>query len=163
MEQLERAERYLGKVRAIYTGVFAQSHDRRSHEDDLVSFFMHCYHVRDWIAHLNKVGVTAKDIDTFINTNPCLQICADLCNGSKHCELTRTPRSGSQPHVTGKAYEASTWFVGSGGGEVLRARYSIMTSTGVVDALQLAEQCMDCWRQFVAELTLKHQDSGAQP
>jgi hypothetical protein len=152
MEQLERAERYLARIRAIYAGTFAQSHDRGVCEDDLISFFMHCYHVRDWIIRLNRVGVRAKDVDSFINANRCLQLCADLCNGLKHCKLDRTARSGSQPLVSGKTYEASTWLTGSGGGEVLRAKYSIVTSTGLVDALQLAEECMQCWRNFFFEL-----------
>lgn len=162
MEQLERAERYLAKIRAIYAGTFAQSHDRSVYEDDLVPFFMHCYHVRDWIIRLNRVGVKAKDVDSFINANRCLQLCADLCNGSKHCKLDRAARSGSQPHVSGKAYEASTWLTGSGGGEVLRAKYTIVTSSGLVDALQLAEECMECWRKYVAELEEKFkQQSGS--
>jgi hypothetical protein len=158
MEQLDRAERYLAKIRAVYAGAFAQSHDRRSYEDDLVSFFMHCYHVKDWIVRLNKLEVTSREVDIFINSNPCLQVCADLCNGSKHCELDRPARSGTQPHFTGKSYEASTWFTGSGGGEVLRAKYTILTSSGFRDALQLAEECMACWRQFVSDLEVKYRE-----
>lgn len=157
MEQLQRAERYLSKVRAIYQGRFAQSHDRYSYEDDLLSFFMHCYHIRDWIIRLNKIGVTGKEVDAFINSNVCLQICADLCNGTKHCQLDRAPRSGSQPHFAGKSYEASTWLTGSGGGEVLKAKYTIMTSSGFVDALKLAEECMECWRRFVDDLEARYQ------
>lgn len=161
MEQLKRAERYLARVRAIYTGTFAHSHDQRDYEDDLLSFFMHCYHIRDWIVHLNSVGLTAKDVDNFINANRCLQLCADLCNGTKHCKLDRAARSGSQPHISGKAYTASTWFTGSEGGEVLRAKYVIITSNGSVDALQLAEDCMECWSKFVVELETKfNQQSG---
>lgn len=155
MEQLGRAERYLAKIRGIYAGTFKQSHDRDVYEDDLVSFFMHCYHIRDWIVRLNRVGVKAKDVDDFINANLCLRLCADLCNGSKHCKLDRAARSGSQPHISGKVYEASSWLTGSGGGEVLRAKYSIVTSIGIVDALQLAEECMECWRKFLDDLDAK--------
>lgn len=162
MEQLKRAERYLARIRAIYAGAFAQSHDRGDYEDDLLSFFMHCYHIRDWIIRLNRVGLTARDVDNFINANRCLQLCADLCNGTKHCKLDRAARSGSQPHVSGKTYEASTWLTDSGGGEVLQAKYVIVTSNGSVDALQLAEDCMECWSKFVVELETKfnHQSGG---
>lgn len=157
MEQLERAERYLSKIRAVYSGAFAQSHDRLSYEDDLVSFFMHCYHVKDWIIRRNKIGVTSKEVEAFINSNRCLQVCADLSNGSKHCELDRPARCGSQPHVAARTYDASTWLTGSGGGEVLRAKYSIVTSSGAVDALELAEECMTCWRQFVDDLQFRYE------
>lgn len=161
MEQLKRAERYLARIRATYAGTFAQFHDRDQYEDDLLSFFMHCYHVRDWIIRLNKAGVTARDVDSFINANLCLQLCADLCNGTKHCQLDRQTRSGSQPHLAGKTYQASTWFSGSEAGEVLQAKYVIITSDGLVDALRLAEDCMECWSEFVAELQTKfNQHSG---
>lgn len=161
MEQLERAQRYLNRMRSIYAGVFAQDHNRQDYEDDVLSFFMYCYHVRDWIVRLNRVGVTAKDVDQFINSKPCLRICTDLCNGSKHCTLTRPARSGSQPHMTGKQYSTSTWLTGSGGGEVLQARYTILTTQGAVDALGLAEECINCWQTYVGELAAKSSAGGA--
>lgn len=160
MEQLERAERYLIRMRAIYAGVFAQDHNTHDYEDDVLSFFMHCYHVRDWIVRLNRVGVTARDVDQFIDAKPCLRICTDLCNGAKHCRLTRPARSGSQPHVAGKQYSASTWLTGSGGGEVLQAKYTIVTSQGTIDALALAEECIECWRIYVGELAAKPMSGG---
>lgn len=156
MEQLARAERYLGKIRAIYAGTFSYSHDKMLYEDDLLSFFVHCYHVRDWIVRLNNVGVTARDVDAFISTKRCLQICADLCNGTKHCELNRSPRSGCQPHVSVKKYESSTWLTGSGGGEVICAKYTIFTSDGQIDALQLGEECMSCWQEYIAALKSRY-------
>jgi len=152
MEQIERAERYLQRVREIYQGIFSVSHDKARYEDDLLSFFMHCYHIRDWIIHLNKVGVTAKQVDEFIARHEALNICADLCNGSKHCRLTRSPRSGSQPHVTTKAYRSANWHAGSGGGDVIRGKYGILTKSGIIDALLLAEQCMALWRKFVCDM-----------
>lgn len=154
MEQLARAERYLGRIRRIYEGVFSSAgHDKEEYEDDVISFFMHCHHIRDWILHLNKVGISATQLDDFINSNEALRVCADLCNGSKHCRLTRKPRSGLQPHVADKAYQASTWFTGSGGGEVLQAKYAVMTSSGTVDALGLAEECMALWRQYILDMS----------
>lgn len=161
MEQLERARRYLMRMRSIYAGVFAQDHSRHDYEDDVLSFFMHCYHVRDWIVRLNRVGVTAKDVDQFIDGNPCLRICTDLCNGAKHCRLSRPARSGSQPHLTGKQYSASTWLTGSGGGEVLQARYTIVTSQGTIDALALAEECIQCWQAYVEQLAAKPENHDA--
>lgn len=153
MEQLERAQRYLERVKAIYAGVFSSKHhDKNAYEDDLISFFMHCYHIRDWVIHLNKIGVTASQVDAFINKHESLRICADLCNGSKHCKITRSLRTGKQPHVAGKTYRSSTWLTGSGGGELLKGKYSILTSSGDIDALELAEQCMRLWSGFIAEM-----------
>lgn len=38
MEQLDRAMRYLERIREIYAGTFAMRHDRGRYEDDVVSF-----------------------------------------------------------------------------------------------------------------------------
>jgi hypothetical protein len=156
VEQLERAGRYLERIRAVYAGIFSTHHDKDGYEDDVISFFVHCYHIRDWIIHLNRVGVTAVDLDAFINKHEALRICADLCNGSKHCKLTRTLRTEKQPHISGKEYRSSTWYSGSGGGEVIKGRYSILTSSGRIDALELAEACMGLWSQYVSEIEAAH-------
>jgi hypothetical protein len=150
VEQIERANRYLERLRSLYCGIFTTSDDRDLYEDDAITFFMHCYHVRDWIVHLNKVGITSSQVDEFINSHDELKICADLCNGSKHCRLQRNIRSGSQPHIAGKSYDTSTWLVGSGGGNVVKGRYTVVTASGNIDALELAERCMALWSEFIA-------------
>ncbi|MBB3103535.1 hypothetical protein [Azomonas macrocytogenes] len=143
MEQLERARRYLDRLRSLYSGIFTTSADRDLYEDDAISFFMHCYYVRDWIIHLNKVGITASQVDEFINSHNELKICTDLCNGSKHCRLERNIRSGRQPHIAAKRYDTSTWLTGSGGGNVVKGRYTVVTASGTIDALDLAERCIE--------------------
>lgn len=155
MEQLERARRYLERMRTVYAGIFAQSHDKDLYEDDVVSFFMHCYHVRDWILHLNNVGVTSKELEEFINQHEEMRVCADLCNGAKHYRLTKTPRSGAKPHLGGRNYRSSTWLTGGGGGEVVKAQFSIVTSNGVRDALEIAEKCMSLWDAYVKGLSAR--------
>lgn len=149
MEQFDRAHRYLVRIRSIYAGIYAGDHKKQEYEDDVLSFFVHCFHIKDWIVHLNKIGVTAKQVDEFINASECLKICADLCNGTKHCILTRSARTGRQPHMSGRQYKSSVWFTGSGGGEVVQGKYSIVTAAGVVDALNLAEECMRSWENFI--------------
>lgn len=46
MEQVERTERYLNRIRKIYEGTSILWEERRYYEDDVISFFMHCYHMR---------------------------------------------------------------------------------------------------------------------
>lgn len=100
-------------------------------------------------------------VNVFINRHEALRVCADLCNGSKHCKLSRTTRTGLQPHIALKHYNASTWLMNEGGGEVLEARYSIVTSAGVIDALALAEQCMKLWTDLVAAIRARQTKGGA--
>lgn len=149
--QLERSRRYLQRLRDIYAGVFNDGNTKQTYEDDVLSFFMHCYHVRDWLIHAEVAPVQAKKVDEFISGSSCLKLCADICNGVKHCKLTKPPRSGCQPNFSGKEYKSSLWLSGSSGGELLQARYTIHTATGPVDALDLAENCVQSWSDFIAE------------
>jgi hypothetical protein len=159
MEQLERAKRYLERIRGIYSGIFSGSgHDKQSYDDDVISFFIHCYHVRDWIIHLNCVGITSSEVDKFIDSHMPLRICADLANGSKHCRLTRTLRTERQPHISGKEYR-TTWYSGVDGGESMRAKYTISSYMQIHDALLLAEECVVLWDGFVEQMRLHNNAS----
>ncbi|MCK4842621.1 MAG: hypothetical protein KAT04_12190 [Methylococcales bacterium] len=156
MEQFDRTKRYLQRVKDIYSGIFSSSgHDKESYDDDVISFFIHCYHIRDWIIHLNKVGVSAKQVDFFINSHTALKICADLANGSKHCKLTRSLRTKKQPHIVGKTHETTTWLTGNGGGEHMKSKYSILSGENIYDALELAEESVLLWEQFIEEMKNK--------
>lgn len=153
LEQLERTKRYLKRMNEIYSGIFSSSgHDKEAYDDDVVSFFIHCYHVRDWIIHLNKLGITARQVDSYIDSHRALRICADLANGSKHCNLTRSMRGDSQPHIAGKERHTSTWLTGSGGGEVMKCKYTVLSDAESFDALELATECVLLWESYVQKL-----------
>ena len=153
LEQLERSKRYLKKVEEIYAGIFSSSnHNKEIYDDDVISFFIHCYHVRDWIIHLNKLGVTAQQVDSYIDSHQPLKICADFANGSKHCKLTRSLRTDHQPHISGKERYTSTWLSDNGGGEVMKCKYTILSGTNLIDALELAKECVRLWESYISEL-----------
>lgn len=151
MEQIERANRYLQRIREMYKGILHPRQDRDYYNDDVLSFFVHCYHIRDWILELSKIEITRREVDKFINTHEPLKICADLSNGSKHCTLKRM-RTEKQPHIVSRELKASTWITGSSGGEVLKCKFKILTANGFYDALELAEECIKLWEIFTNEL-----------
>ena len=153
MEQFERTKRYLARLEAIYEGVFSSSgHDQDAYDDDVISFFIHCYHIRDWIIHLNTLGITSKQVDGYINQHKVLKICADLANGSKHCKLTRSMRTNRQPYISGKERRTSTWLTDNGGGEVMKCKYTIVSNTEILDALELARECVELWQSYIDNL-----------
>jgi len=104
-EQLARAGRYYESVRQLRTGASnARGVDaqRRAvndavvrYSDDVWSFFIHAWHVRDWIKHDVSLPIDIRDrILAGVNASRWLCICADLANGRKHFELSR-PRVGA--------------------------------------------------------------------
>jgi len=153
MEQLHRVQRYLDRIREIYEGCPQRYERVEFYEDDVISFFIHCHHLLDWLPTLNKAAVTKVELNEFINNHKELRICADLCNGEKHCRLERL-RSGKQPHLASKDWHITTYTPESGKPVTFRAKYRILSNYGVHDALELAETCMNLWRDQVRKIAL---------
>ncbi|EKG6594684.1 hypothetical protein O3806_004697, partial [Salmonella enterica] len=101
---------------------------------------------------LNTLNIRASHVDIFINEHQALKICADLANGSKHCKLTRSMRTGRQPHIAAKQKQTSTWYSGTGGGEVMTCKYTILCDGKLYDALQLARECIQLWDSYISAL-----------
>jgi hypothetical protein len=113
------------------------------------SFFIHCHHIGDWIIQLNIVGVSEKDINAFINAHKELRICADLCNGTKHCVLTKKMRTVRQPHLAGMSFtsiEMPDQIC------TIKGKFQILSENEFYDALDIAESCMRLWDDFVAAM-----------
>jgi hypothetical protein len=152
MEQIERSRRYLVRMSEMYRAAPFRE-DKEQFADDVLSFFIHAYHIRDWIAELNKIGIRKEDVDAFMNQHEELRICADLCNGSKHCHL-RSARTGKEPHL------ASRSFISSGTNDVMHStqcKFSVFTGEKFIDALELAERCMELWDDFVGQMSRSSQ------
>ncbi len=149
MEQINRVERYLQRIRNVYSG---ENHilwdDRKSVEDDILSFFIHCHHLHEWVANLNVVGISHKDLKQFIESHESLKICADLANRSKHCKLTRKQWSQVKPHLSGTQYQSN----GNADFPGISGKFSVVTQNEVIDVLELAESCWKHWSIYLNNL-----------
>ena len=160
MEQAERARRYLERVRNAYAGVPYRDDGREYYGDDIYTFFVHCHHIGDWIVALSLVGVTQKQVSALIDSHIELRICADLCNGAKHCKLTRRTRLDSQPHVATARLTSLGVFraveLPSGETELTggtsQCEFTVLADGESYDALDLAEACMSLWDDFIAQI-----------
>ena len=45
---------------------------------------MNCHHLKDWIKNDSAAASVANNVENYINNNPDLSLCADICNGVKH-------------------------------------------------------------------------------
>ena len=160
MEQVERAHRYLERIRDAYAGVPFRDDGRDYYADDVHSFFVHCHHIGDWVATLNTVGVTKKQVDKFVAAHLELLICADLCNGTKHCRL-RKLQTSRQPHVAGHRLTSSgvSRDDESAPTGTTQCQFEVLAEGQYYDALWLAESCMRLWDDFVDGL--EHQVGSA--
>jgi hypothetical protein len=136
-------------MRDIYSGVPYNRSQRECYVDDVHSFFIHCHHISDWIVTLNKLEITSKNVDQFIRQHRELQICADLCNGTKHCRLSRQTWTRVQPHLVSTSFESDGV---NGVFHTMRGKFEIMIAGEFRDALVLAEECMSLWDGFLATM-----------
>ncbi len=149
LEQLERTKRFLNRIRKLYAGEGIPYEENKNYDDDVISFFIHCYHVKDWIITSNKIGISKKEVENYINDNEALRICADLCNGEKHFKLQRNSRTGKQPHLASRNYSTLYFTPESGQPPRIKSSYKILSKDSFFDALELAEACVELWDAFI--------------
>jgi len=142
-EQFKRLERWYKRFEEINNG---RIHNRPSefYEDEVYSFFMNCYHLKDWIKNDLAAASLANNVEDYINDNPEFLLCADICNGLKHFQLNRE-RSGKSPEFGKKKAKLEVGV----GPPIIALKYEIITNTGIIDAFILATKCMELWKIFL--------------
>ncbi|MBN6742583.1 hypothetical protein JKG47_19115 [Acidithiobacillus sp. MC6.1] len=127
--QFDRATRWHERVRsAAATG----SSDL---EDFAFAFFQNCYHLREWM--LKTSGATQQELDGLFAQNRELQLCRDICNGTKHLSINRP--SVDANFSIGREYAPQ---------ELSGSRMFVIADAHY-DLLGLADRCMELWQQFV--------------
>ncbi len=141
-EQFERVKRYLSKFKEINDG---KIHDQSSphYDDDVYAFFQNCYHLKDWIKN-DPACSSWNNVENYINNNPKLRICADLCNARKHLVL-KSHRSIENPDFAGSGITLSI----DEKDFYISIKYIISTNSGTIDAFALAEDCVKAWETFI--------------
>jgi len=138
------------KIRKNYQR-FAQIDQGRRHDmgcenyrDEVYSFFLNCYHLKDWLINDSGFPGSRTDVENYINANQELQLCADICNAHKHLQLD-SPRSTQNPRVGSQKIDLNL-----GVGEaVIKIKFTIDTASGPRDAFELATRCLELWKKFI--------------
>ena len=150
-EQLERVRRYHARFAQI-DGGFEATLPSENYVDDMYAFFQNCYHLKDWLkkdpAFTARPNKSAQDIEDVVTNTPCLAICADICNATKHLglDLTQHPaRSGHEPKVTRREFHVSV----GGPAQPLAIKATVEHNGRNLDAFTLASDCLQAWEAFV--------------
>lgn len=114
--------------------------------DAFTSFFIQCYHLRDWLI---QRGTDKKKINKEILQDRWLSLCRDIANTQKHQKITQ--------------YEPANRFVDYGLGistpickyydpfdQVSRFGIPIWEVGKPTDALQVADNCISSWKKLVS-------------
>lgn len=127
------------------------------YDDDVLHFFMDCWHLKDWIKSDAKVDPQVKGaIDQEIDRHLSLRIARTLANGWKHLKPDRQ-KSGAQ--VTTKRIAASvatkSVTVGLGGSGELVVTHEVRLDDGTVTTAQeIAVEACVAWDAVLNKLGL---------
>jgi hypothetical protein len=133
--------RCLRALEAAYTGTEGLNNDEI--DDRCLSFFVACDHVRDWLAGDTPPGVTTDDIEQHFMSSEALQRCNAVCNTHKH----HTRRSGTTARIR------ETSITPSGNRVTIEIDWATSNRT-TVDALDLANGCLESWRAFFTKFSV---------
>lgn len=114
--------------------------------DAFTSFFIQCYHLRDWLV---ESRYTRRDIDIFISQSPYLSLCRDIANKQKHKNIDK--------------YEPQNHIIehnDSGTSRIIFRYYDpfrkenrfgidIQEFGTLIDVIDLAEKCIAGWDKFL--------------
>ncbi|MDP2641527.1 MAG: hypothetical protein Q8P39_03325 [Candidatus Yanofskybacteria bacterium] len=114
--------------------------------DSFTSFFIQCYHMRDWLI---KSGFRQIAIDNFIERSAWLSLCRDLANKQKHQKIDRyKPQNDFVDHGFGISTPISRYFDHFMHKE---PRFGIdVWKFGIpVDVMEVAAKCVSGWDDFL--------------
>jgi hypothetical protein len=90
--QLDRVRRFYDRVTQRPEGA-AYLID---YQDDVQSFFMHCWHLKDWVKHDPLIDQPVKDrIKDAVHASDVLKVANDLATSAKHLEVNKS-RAGAE-------------------------------------------------------------------
>jgi len=118
--------------------------------DIILSFFMHCYHLGDW---LKASGLDETKVNNFIHNTYELQVCRNLTNSTKHLDLDRKPsppklfdyKAAGLPSPIARTYDPLAEILGEAETEYL----VILVDGQEINCYDFMTRCMQKWKELL--------------
>ena len=147
-EQYERMRRSHERLRGIAEGRERASSDAA--RDALFHFFQDAYYLKDWIK--NDSTIEMRDVEKWIDNTEPLQLCADLCNGTKHFKLTRTRTNDTSTAVETQSATVRPSTIGSGrSAEPPLHGWTVQSDSRSRDAIDLSDDVVSAWQSWLRD------------
>lgn len=153
-EQYDRMHRWYVKLKEINDGR-THAEDSRHYQDVLYAFFQNCYHLKEWIEKDKYVNPQIKiQVKDFFENSEALGLAADICNATKHFELTKkTHHPFSKKTIAPRQKISMTFGTAK---PIISISYKLQLSDGTeFDAFQFASECIAEWEKFYVTRGLK--------
>lgn len=118
-------------------------------QDFIFVFFQNCYHLREWLHSTSRIP--KAEIDQLYSTTKELRLCRDICNGTKHLDLS----NASVDAFFSIGYEYAPH---EPGGSRL-----FLIADDKYDLLELAGRCLRLLEQFTARDPIKPVNKPIRP
>ena len=154
VEQYKRVLRWYKRFKEINDGKRLDD-DFNCQDDDMLAFFMNCHHLKDWV--IQDFFVEASDPDIakycrlrdevvrFVDSNECLMICSNICNGAKHLRRQESPHFKESLRVRTEIHIDET----IKNPPVKRVWKITSESRKEWDAFELTSECVKKWHEFL--------------
>lgn len=142
-EQLDRIKRLKEELERFS---IATDDNFKTAVDAFTSFFIQCYHLRDWLIQ-SRYG--SRDINIFISKSVWLTLCRDIANKQKHNQIDMYEQ---QNHfVSHKVFGISTPIISYYDPSRNENRFGIDVEEfgTLIDVLDLADKCIEEWGKFL--------------
>ena len=144
--QLERVRRWYKRIEKVGSAKSTNANLEDEH-DDVYTFFQNCYYLREW---LEKADVVAPNyINDLFKQNIELQICRDICNGTKHFDISRP--SVDADFSFGREYVPKSY---TNSRPQINETWFLFASGEKYDVFSLAAKCMGLWESFIQKHNL---------
>jgi len=117
--------------------------------DAFTSFFIQCYHLRDWLI---ESRYNRRDIDVFISNSFSLSLCRDMANKQKHKTIDKyEPQNHLVEHKIDDNSNILTPIVRYWDPFKKENRFGIDVEEfgTLIDVVDLAEKCISEWEKFL--------------
>ena len=113
-------------------------------EDYIYAFFQNCHQLGEWLS--SSKAVLHSEVEKLVASHEELQLCRDICNGTKHMVITK-------PSVDADFYtfRECDWFhIPSLEDRPFAAETFMVRAAGRKhDMFELADRCMEIWHEFL--------------
>ncbi len=142
-EQLDRIKRLEEDLRRFSV---ASDDNFKSAVDAFTSFFIQCYHLRDWLVE-SRYG--RRDIDIFISQSSYLSLCRDMANKQKHKNIDKyEPQNHLIEHNDSGISTPIVRYYDPFKKEN-RFGVDVQEFGTLIDVIDLAEKCIEDWERFL--------------
>ncbi len=140
--QYNRMMRWVQRFRELCKNEAKSSEKSHAYFDTLYACFQNIFFLKDWLRE--NTSLSSDDLNAFINSNTEIGVCRDICNGTKHYNISNPSIDNQFGVIRQYVPFQKTWDV---------AEWEIIICAGgqIYKPEDLILKCIEHWDNFIIE------------